>query len=328
MQFEFPVLLADIGGTHCRLAVLEKAGAQPLPLASLASTSIADLPHTLQTATAGKFVRAALLAVAGVVESPRMTLTNLPWSIDAAAIGMRLNYDSVLLVNDFEAQAAAITAFQPQDCLTLQAGKPNAAGTRLIVGAGTGFGTAFLHPVHDGFSIVASEAGHMDLPLAPGDDEKFAAAFRTFHSSQDIESILSGPGLIRLHRALHGHIMEPSAIVAAAAADQERAKETIRVFLRLLASATANLVLAAKATGGAWIAGGVIGHLLPWLDQNVFLENFCEKPPLQGLLKQVPLHIVTREGSAFPGLAAIASSPARFGLHLPPGLWRGPHPAL
>ena len=64
-------------------------GAQALPLARLASTSIADLPHTLQAATAGKFVRAALLAVAGVVESPRMTLTNLPWSIDAAAIGMR-----------------------------------------------------------------------------------------------------------------------------------------------------------------------------------------------------------------------------------------------
>ncbi|MGL4322401.1 MAG: ROK family protein [Beijerinckiaceae bacterium] len=327
MQFEFPVLLADIGGTHCRLAVQEKAGAQPLPLARLASASITDLPHALQAATAGKSVRAAVLAVAGVVESPRMTLTNLPWSIDAAAIGTRLNYDSVLLVNDFEAQAAAITAFQPQDCMTLQAGRANAAGTRLIVGAGTGFGTAFLHPVHDGFSIVASEAGHMDLPLAPDDHEKFATALRTFHPAQDMESILSGPGLSRLHRALHGHIMEPSAIVAAAGADQRQAQETIRVFLRLLANATANLVLAAKTTGGAWIAGGVIGHLLPWLDRNVFLKNFCEKPPLRNLLEQVPLHIVTREGSAFPGLAAIASSPARFGLHQPPGLWRGRHPA-
>lgn len=321
MTLRFPILLADIGGTHCRLALLERAGGAVVPVANRPSADIADLPQELLAITAGLKPQSAIFAVAGVVESPRVTLTNLPWSIDAALVGETLGLTSVLLINDFEAQAAAIAALHADDYLTLQPGAPVVDGTRLIIGAGTGFGTAFLHPCSHGFSIIPSEAGHMDVPLLPEDEQRFARAVRALVPRLDIEALVSGPGLARLHRALHANALHPPGIVAAAQEGDPGALATITIFYRLLASVSANLVMAAKATGGLWITGGVIGHILPWLDRRTFLADFIDKAPLAHLLAQIPVHIVTRADPAFAGLAAIAENPQRFGMIRPAGLW-------
>lgn len=293
-----------------------------MPVANRQSAGISNLPQELLAITAGLTLHSAIFAVAGVVESPRVTLTNLPWSIDAASIGETLGLASVLLINDFEAQAAAITALDADDCLTVQPGTPVAHGTRLIIGAGTGFGTAFLHPCGHGFSIIPSEAGHMDVPLLPEDEQRFARAVRALVPRLDIEALVSGPGLARLHQALHDTALHPAGIVAAAHDNDPGARTTIAIFYRLLASASANLVMAGKATGGLWITGGVIGHILPWLDRAKFLADFVDKAPLAHLLAQIPVHIVTRPDPAFAGLSAIAENPQRFGMIRPAGLWR------
>lgn len=324
MSFALPALLADIGGTNCRLAILENAGAEAEPLALIPSAEITDLPERLRMICSHYDLRSAVLAVAGVVNSTRVSLTNLPWTIDAGEIGRALQVQSVLLINDFEAQAAATAALQPNALLTLQAGMADERGTRVIVGAGTGFGTAFLRPVDDGFCIIPSEAGHMELPLDEGDEDLFAARLRKLRGHLTIEDVISGPGLPRLDQALHRLRTQRSAmaITDAAEAKNEQALATLAVWQRLLANAVANLVIAAKATGGAWIAGGVITHLLPWIDRQAFTAAFINKPPMTELLQQAPLHIVTRTDSAFPGLAAIAFAPARFGLAQAVGLWR------
>ncbi|MGL5733743.1 MAG: glucokinase, partial [Beijerinckiaceae bacterium] len=226
MSFEYPVLLADIGGTNCRMMTLASKHATPQPLARLASADIIDLPATLSALPGLPPVRSALLAVAGVVESPRMTLTNLPWSIDAQAIGKKLGLTRVMLVNDFEAQAAAMTVFDARDCETLQDGAAKPDGVRAIVGAGTGFGAAFLLATSTGHILRPSEAGHMDLALMPGDDALFADAMRLRYGRLEIEALVSGPGLARLEAALHRRVRmrDTAEIVAAALAGEAEAR--------------------------------------------------------------------------------------------------------
>lgn len=319
----FPILLADIGGTNCRLALLPAAGAPPLPLATLASATISDLPQALRQALGEKSPRSAVFAIAGIVDEPRVTLTNLPWTIDAAKIGVALGLEAVLLVNDFEAQAASLAVLQDRDCLTLQEGKADPRATRLIAGAGTGFGAAFLHPAPQGFCIISGEAGHVDLPLEPGDEALFGGHMRARHGRLTVESVVSGPGLARLDAAMRASetARRPEAVAAAAEAGEAEALRAIAIWFRLLANALANLAIATKATGGIWIAGGMIARLLPFLDQAAFVRAATDKPPMRALMKTTPIRIVTRDDSAFLGLAAMGVDPLRFGLSRPPGLW-------
>ena len=72
----------------------------------------------------------------------RVKFTNLPWVLDADALAREFPIGQVALVNDFVAAVHGIDDLPPQGLKQLQAGEPLAHGTRLVLGAGTGFGAA------------------------------------------------------------------------------------------------------------------------------------------------------------------------------------------
>jgi len=79
------ILLADIGGTNARFALLE--GAELGPVAHIPAAGHAQFADALRAylETAGGSIDAAVLAVAGVVAGGRCALTNNPWVVDAAS---------------------------------------------------------------------------------------------------------------------------------------------------------------------------------------------------------------------------------------------------
>ena len=141
-------LSGDIGGTKTLLQLsADTSGHAPVLRKSYASSAYADLADVMEAFLADAGVRdiaAACFALAGPVQGRVVRLTNLPWVVDGDALAKRFSIRHVALINDFEAIGHGIAALQADDMLTLQHGEGQARGVRLVVGAGTGLGVAWL----------------------------------------------------------------------------------------------------------------------------------------------------------------------------------------
>src|SRR5690606_11128196 len=99
-----------------------------------------------------------------------------------------------------------------------------------------------------------------------------------------VEQLLSGPGLVRLHRILSGEITTSEEILAAARLGQKPARGSVNAFLRLFGRIAGDLALAFDARGGVFIAGGIGRVLAPFYASSPFREAFEEHPPYQARL--------------------------------------------
>jgi glucokinase len=329
--FAYPVLVADIGGTNCRLSLVPEAGARHEPLARIGTgshpTPEAALENVLSTLS--QRPRSAVLAVAGPLQARRAQLTNANWHFDGPKIAGALGLEQGLLVNDFEALAASLAVLGDGDVETLVPGRPEPKGLRLVIGPGTGFGASALIARGERGVLVPTEAGHIGVGPEDATEDKIWPALSAGLPRVTVEGLLSGDGLVRFHRAVASQSGMLEADVSAAditrlALDGDPAAlMAVVCFWRLLARVAGDLALAFKATGGVYIAGGIVPRLLPLADLPTIHAVFCGKPPMEDLAALFALHVVTAHDAAEQGLAAIAAAPARFGLDDPERLWVG-----
>ncbi|HEY6095172.1 MAG TPA: glucokinase [Gallionellaceae bacterium] len=315
-------LSADIGGTRTRLSlargdtvVLEKS----FPSAAYAGLDeiVAEFLHE---AGAGE-ISSACFALAGPVEGRLVHLTNLPWEVDADALASRFSIPRVALINDFQAAGHGIAALHVDDLLTLQAGQPE-PGSRLVLGAGTGLGVAWLTPAHSDYKVHPSEGGHIDF--APADDTQYALLryLQQRHGHVSYERIVSGPGLVAIFEFLRDSGREqpsPQLLAAMATGDaaaaltqaaehggEPIARHTLALFIAIYGAFAGNLALAALPRGGIYVAGGIAAKIASALQQGDFLRNFLDKGRFKGLLQTLPLHIVLNEQVGLLGAAVYA----------------------
>lgn len=304
-------LLADIGGTNARFALLE--GAAPGPPVVLQT---GDFP-TPEDAVAEALARLApdgavgmaVLAVAGPVTGQTARLTNAPWTFSAAPLAARFGFARVRLVNDFLVQAHALPHLAPADLLPIGGGRALAGAPMLVLGPGTGLGVAGFLP-GPGLAIP-TEGGHAGLAPTDAREDAVIAALRARCGRAGAEEALSGRGLGHLHAviaALRGADvpLRDAAEIVAAAPGCPVAAETVEVFLGLLAGFAGDLALAWGAQGGVFLAGGILPRLADRLDQAAFRARFEAKAPMDAWMAGVPLSIVLHPAPAFLGLAALA----------------------
>ena len=329
--FSYPVLVADIGGTNCRLSLVLHAGASHEPLARIGTGSHPTPEAALEAvlSTLSLRPRSAVLAVAGPLQGRGAQLTNANWHFDGPKIAQALGLEQGLLVNDFEALAASLAMLGAGDVETLVPGKPEPKGLRLVMGPGTGFGASALIARGERGVLVPTEAGHIGVGPEDPTEDKIWPALTAGMPRVTVEGLLSGDGLVRFHRAVASQSGLLEADVSAAditklALDGDPvALMAVVCFWRLLARVAGDLALAFKATGGVYIAGGIVPRLLPLADAATIHAVFCGKPPMEDIASLFALHVVTAHDAAEQGLAAIAAAPARFGLDDPERLWVG-----
>ncbi|PZO04634.1 MAG: glucokinase, partial [Hyphomicrobiales bacterium] len=217
-EFSYPVLVADIGGTNCRLSLVEDAGSQPRALTRIATGSHATPEAAFEAVltTLTQRPRSAVLAVAGPLEGRSAQLTNANWHFDGPQIGRALGFEQGLLVNDFEAQAASLAVLRETDLTTMVAGAPEPDGVRLVLGPGTGFGAAALVKRGARGVLVPTECGHIGIGPEDPTEAKIWPALATGLLAAGlprvtVEGLLSGDGLVRFHRAVASEsgLLEP-----------------------------------------------------------------------------------------------------------------------
>lgn len=327
-------IAGDIGGTKTLLALYATGTRRPPVLErryasrefpDFAGLLSAFLAEAAQQGIAYQRLGGACFGVAGPVVDNRAQLTYLPWLMDGAALASRFDIGRVILTNDFAAAATGVGALGAEDVATLQPGEAQAHGARVALGAGTGLGVAILAPVDGCYQVVAGEGGHVGF--APRNDTE-AQLWRALNAELGrvtAETVVSGPGLVRVYRHLVRSdessspdaagllaASDPAAAIAAAALDgtDSLARASVDLFLSCYGAFAGDLALTAMATGGVFLCGGIAPKLLPLLQQGNFLDAFRAKGGHSRLAATFPVHVVLDEKLGLHGAALIAAQAA------------------
>ena len=332
MEFPFPVLVGDIGGTNARFALLTEPGATPSQpqhrgthdFPSLEAAIADAIPHM------PTHPKSAIVCAAGPVRGRTVTMTNARWQIDGAAVAQALDLAQGLLLNDFEAQALTVPVVQDEWVKRIgDVGEPS-KGAHLILGPGTGLGASALLEVDGKHLALASEAGHVDFgPVGAEESAIWPHIPMTAHGRISAETVLSGSGLLRLHKArfsargLIAPSYDEATLVERAKADRYgQEAETVRLFWRLAARFAGDMTMAFLATGGVTFSGGVLPRIVDFLDPSVFRARYEDKAPFGELLRRVGTRIIMVNDAVHYGLGAIAAAPQKYAIDYETRAWR------
>lgn len=302
-----PFLAADVGGTHARFGLVRCASPDD-GIAILAYHKYICAEHANLQAIMQDFldqhahadVRHGVLACAGYALDGVVINDNLPWRVSLDELRRHFKLDDLALINDFEALAYATRHVRPDATMALaEPADALAEGAQVLIGPGTGLGSAVLFSGGPEPDVMATEAGQ--IALAPGtahELEIFAAMAKT-RNYVSCEDALSGRGLINLYQticALEGvapSLAEPQTITAAAlAGDNDQAIRSVDVFCALLGSYAGDLALLYGASGGIWLAGGIVPHIHEVLARSDFMARFVNKGSMRPFLERVPVRVL------------------------------------
>ncbi len=302
------VIAADIGGTRSRLALIEAASGRLLHQAQLLNRDYDDFYALLADFIDSKkqAVQRLYLALPAPIDSNEVKLTNLHWIISSAELSSRLDMAQVKFINDFQAAALGTTTIN-RDRLTLLNDQPaDPTGVRVVTGAGTGLGVAYMHWQHGRYQPFASEAGHMTF--APVDAEQLSLRdyLATCYGHVSYERILSGPGI----EGLYSHLSQQRSsaetrsagwVNEQASAGNERAQRAMLLFARIFGAFAGDLAVAFKPRGGLYLTGGVCARTARWLRTNHFLEAFAQQGRMSVLSTATPVYLVDNERVGLQG---------------------------
>jgi glucokinase len=310
------LLVGDIGGTNSRFGLVAAASSRPAAVGAEANARHESFDSALAAYLddAPERPKRAAFAVAGPTDGRTARLTNRAgWVIDADALARRFGFETVTLMNDFAAQAAALPHLGPDEVASIGRVGPLGDANKAAVGPGTGLGVAALLRVDGRWLPLATEGGHVELAATAAIEWEAFAALRRTLGRVSAEDVLSGPGLARLHGALalaRGEPKDgatPAELTARAGAGDAPALATITLFLAMLARFAGDVALNYGANGGVYLCGGVAPKLLPFVDAPAFRAAFEAKRPHEERMRKIATLVVTTPVAGLIGCAAAVS---------------------
>jgi fructokinase len=231
----------DLGGTKIEAIALDAKGRErfrhrvPTPRGNYVATveavvSLVALGEAVVgSSTVGVGMPGVVSRATGLVKNANSTwLNGRPLSEDLSA---RLGRP-VRLAND----ANCFALSEATDGAA--AGLPVVFG--VILGTGVGGGLVVNGRVVTGANAIAGEWGHNPLPWPEAGEWPGPPCY--CGRTGCIETLLSGPGLARDHQGRTGRELDAAGIVAAAAAGDEDARESVATYERRLARGLASVV--------------------------------------------------------------------------------------
>jgi len=305
-------LVADVGATNARFALTQVdlpdlQNIMVLPCADYPSLEAAVSAYLASTKAAG-LISKACIAIAGTVHLPQFSLANNHWHVNKEKVNETLGIHA-LWVNDFTAQAWAMSKITTKDLLLVKQGQAVSQGNRLVMGPGTGIGVAGLIAHDSGWLPVMGEGGHVGF--APTNKLQLQVLEYMWREYEHVstERLLSGSGMMDLYRAVaHIKSMEPSLSHPADILQQaqlvspdELACQTLCIFCEMLGNAVANEALAFGAVGGVYLTGGILPRMQKFLLSSGFIQSFTNKGRTSAYLQQIPIYLCIAEQPGLQG---------------------------
>lgn len=343
------ILAGDIGATNSRISLYETTPLDPNRLNLLSHKTFASQEHASLLEILEQFTRSlsvtpdlGCFGIPGPVKGETSVTTNLPWQVHAGEIARGLGMKKVWLLNDLEAIAHGLLRLDNQDLIALNplplAGE---GGNAAVIAPGSGLGEAGVYWDGVRYHPFGSEGGHCNFAPADADQIEILQYLLKKYSRVSWERLLSGPGIVHIYSFLRdtGKEQEPASLheklksgepakVITEEALQGGApicRRTVEIFLDLVACEAANLALKIMATGGVFIAGGIVPRLLPLLDRDRFQEKFVKQGRLSKVLETIPVRLVMNGDVGIVGAAHYALAGRADHAELPVGLTHQPY---
>ncbi|MEX0309556.1 MAG: glucokinase [Tateyamaria sp.] len=288
-------LVADVGGTNCRLALADASGVREetvrrfrnedyAQFADLASGYIADQPP----------LASAAIAIAGPVGKGEGRLTNRDWHFDAARLADALSLETVHLLNDLEALGHAISVLPDRSLEHLSGVAAPDEPQAMVVGLGTGFNVSLTH--RPSGIVYAAEMGHARLPHPVATIiESSVADARAFDT---VEHLLSGKGLGKFHAARTGITCKPEDVDTT-----PEGVETMGIMADALGALVREVAYLYLPEGGIYFNGSLARTLLSGDTRSRSLAPLTCDPLFDGRMARIPTYLLTDDASALHGCA-------------------------
>ena len=319
-----PRLIADIGGTNARFALLHSTGGidtiKILPCTNYPTLSDAISAYLVDL-NEPKPEQAAI-AVATPVETDHVKFTNHVWSFSIAQTRADLNFSRLTVLNDFTALALALPHLTPDQRYQIGTGIPQTESPIALIGPGTGLGVSGLIWAGSGWVSLQSEGGHVTYGAATPRESEILAIMGQRFNHVSAERLMAGPGWVNVYHAiaeLSG--AEPQPLTPAEITTRGLAGtcplcvEVLETFCGMLGTAAGNLVLTLGAKGGVYIGGGIVPKLGDFFERSAFRQRFEHRGRFSDYLKAVPSYVITAPYPALLGAAqAFSEPPPRVGV--------------
>ena len=308
-------LIADIGGTNARFAVLEGVQQTPLFVDNLVCEEYDSLTEAIRAyldsaSISLSDINKAAIAVATPVTDDYLKLTNNLWSFSIDETRSELNLDSLKVINDFTAISLAIPCLSSNQYHKIGDGEVLENTVKAVIGPGTGLGVSAVIPRAKNWFPLESEGGHVSYgPLT----KREAEIINIVSQSKDhisAEVFVSGAGLCLLYQTIAQ--LENAEIQFTKAKDISQhainnncpiAKEALSIFCEILGTVAGNLALTLGAHGGVYIGGGIVPKILDFFEASNFRHRFDNHGRFTDYLKDIPVFVITTDYPAFIGIA-------------------------
>jgi glucokinase len=305
-----PRLIADIGGTHSRCAlVVDGRMGKPNVVMNDQHSGIADMLRAGLSALAPDMpVTEGAIAVAAPVRGDHVDMTNRGWQFSVEGLRRELGLERLDVINDFTAIALALPHLKDSQRVPVGGGAPLPDAAVAVLGPGTGLGVSALVPHHGAWAAVTGEGGHVTLPAANELEARLIERARGRFGHVSAERFVSGPGMLNLHEVLALELgvpaiaRTPPEVSARAASGDDLARRTVDLFFGFLGTIAADVALTFGALGGVYLAGGILpGHREALLASS-FRTRFESKGRYVDYLRAIPTYLVTAPQPGLLGL--------------------------
>jgi glucokinase len=305
-------LMADIGATNTRCALLDENGREVTPevFENADFTGVAAvLSVYLDHRRASDRPKRAALAVAAPILGDEVQMINIDWRFSQTELKDKLELRRIQVVNDFAAVAWGLQQLGPADTVQIGGGESVQRCTLATLGPGSGLGVGALVPTSDAWTVMTGEGGHVAMPAASREEEEVIGRLRDrFDGHCSAERVLSGQGLVNLYVTLadlagRGEpTVTPADVTNLAKQGEPTARKTLNMFFAMLGTVAADLAVTTGARGGVFIAGGIVPRLLEPLRKSEFRARFEAKGRYRGYVSAIPTYVITAPLPAFRGL--------------------------
>ncbi len=309
-----PHLIADIGGTNARFA-LTAGDEMPRDERVLPGADYPDIVSATEAYLAlvgGPRPVEAAFAIANPITGDWVKMTNHSWEFSIEEARKALRLERFLLVNDFTAQAMSLPWLEPADLHAVGGGSAVPNGAIGVLGPGTGLGVSGLIRAGNHWIPLQGEGGH--VTLSPANSREAAILETSWRRYEHVsaERLISGMGLQNLHHALcqlEGRTPEslsPGEIAQRGQNGEDPiCVEALETFCAMLGTVAGNLALTLGATGGIYLAGGILPRLGEFFDRSLFRSRFEAKGRFAGYLSSVPTWLILAKNPALIGMAKV-----------------------
>lgn len=308
-----PLLVGDIGGTNARFGIQKGSSERieqidVLPCAEFPSLS--DAIEVYLSRHCLERPEAASIAVATPVTGDAIRMTNHVWAFSVGESRRSMDLDQLLVLNDFTALAMSLPKLEPADFHQVGQGSAEAGRAIALLGPGTGLGVSGLIPSANGWIALQTEGGHVTLPVVNERQQAIINYLWREFPHISAERLLSGQGLVLLHKAvaaLEGvpsDALTPEEISELGIAGKcVVCSEVVATFCSMLGTVAGNLALTLGAQGGVYIGGGIVPQLGDFFAGSGFRRSFEHRGRFSDYLAAIPTYVITAPCPALTGAA-------------------------